>query len=63
MREGTATPEVFRAGRLLMDTLTEVLTAHRPREQPLLALFVQFREAIARASPFNEEIPDPSKVY
>ena len=48
MREGTATPEVFRAGRLLMDTLTEVLAAHRPREQPLLALFVQFREASTR---------------
>ena len=63
MREGTATPEVFRAGRLLMDTLTEVLTAHRPREQPLLALFVQFREAISRAPPFNGEISDPSKVF
>ena len=63
MREGTATPEVFRAGRLLMDTLTEVLAAHRPREQPLLALFVQFREAISRAPPFNGEISDPSKVF
>ena len=63
MREGTATPEVFRTGRLLMDTLTEVLAAHRPREQPLLALFVQFRETISRTPPFNGEISDPSKVF